>query len=327
MLEKRTPLIVASTMTMNNSNNVPSTEGGAFATTSLNAGVMLPVPLQHRTVRPPLMSKGLALLSHTINRKPVRRALTELGRNDRKHNARLANRLLTISTEEFKQKWNFDPIKMKPITEGSRDVVNSDGVQKKYQWELVKQNKAQEQDFKDKEELERTVFSLVSSHADRKQLRLSTIAVQLSSSSAPDSNTSQETSSAMSRIPQLKQDESTVSSTTKDESNTISTETKSITATNNSSNNSQQQPESITVASSEQQEIRERLTANHSSTAAAPVDAAVPTVTCAALTNITLSSRQSKITDFASHRKIVHGPAIKEESDLQPPSKRPRLTC
>lgn len=281
-------------MTMNNNNsNVPSS----------TQGIVVPAHMQQRL---PFMSKGLPLLSHNINRKPVRRALVELGRNDRKHNAKLANRLLTISTQEFKQKWNFDPIKMKPITEGSNGAtaasIIGDGLgHKKYQWELVKQTKAQVEEYKDKKELERTVFSLVPAHTDRKQMRLSTVAVQVSQSD--DTSQGKASSSELeallpSRIPQLKEEESIVSSTTEEEPNTVSAATQSITDNGSNSQQQKQQPQSITVASNEQrtkeEELRRRLTADDASKAAASV---VPTVTSATITNNTaLASRQSKIT-------------------------------
>ena len=43
------------------------------------------------------------------------------------------SKLITISQEKFREKWNFDPIEMTPVTLG--DANNNTHV--KYQWELV----------------------------------------------------------------------------------------------------------------------------------------------------------------------------------------------
>ncbi|XP_037787823.1 uncharacterized protein LOC119583425 [Penaeus monodon] len=60
-------------------------------------------------------------------KKPkARRALSELGPNDPKANLRMAESLITISTEQFMKKWNFDPIRCQPLPSG------------RYQWTPVK---------------------------------------------------------------------------------------------------------------------------------------------------------------------------------------------
>lgn len=60
-------------------------------------------------------------------KKPkARRALSELGPNDTKANLRMAESLITISTEQFMKKWNFDPIRCQPLPAG------------RYQWTPVK---------------------------------------------------------------------------------------------------------------------------------------------------------------------------------------------
>lgn len=48
----------------------------------------------------------------------ARRALSLLGNNDSRQNLQLAESLLTISAEEFTQKWNFDPIQGVPLPTG-----------------------------------------------------------------------------------------------------------------------------------------------------------------------------------------------------------------
>ncbi|CAL4162045.1 unnamed protein product [Meganyctiphanes norvegica] len=48
----------------------------------------------------------------------ARRALSFLGSNNRRANLRLAESLLTISTSEFRNKWNFDPIAETPLPQG-----------------------------------------------------------------------------------------------------------------------------------------------------------------------------------------------------------------
>ncbi|XP_068234920.1 uncharacterized protein [Palaemon carinicauda] len=48
----------------------------------------------------------------------ARRALSLLGNNDSRQNLHLAESLLTISAEEFAQKWNFDPIQGVPLSSG-----------------------------------------------------------------------------------------------------------------------------------------------------------------------------------------------------------------
>lgn len=81
------------------------------------------------------VSSGRKLsLATVFNRRPVRRALIELGRCDRKANTELADKLLTISAERFKEKWDFDPIKMKPTTTGYNGNI-------KYEWERITSNK------------------------------------------------------------------------------------------------------------------------------------------------------------------------------------------
>ncbi|XP_066985913.1 uncharacterized protein [Macrobrachium rosenbergii] len=53
-----------------------------------------------------------------LKRGRARRALSLLGVNNVKLNIRLAETLLTISTEEFAKKWNFDPVQGVPLPEG-----------------------------------------------------------------------------------------------------------------------------------------------------------------------------------------------------------------
>ncbi|XP_064105005.1 uncharacterized protein LOC135214589 [Macrobrachium nipponense] len=53
-----------------------------------------------------------------LKRGRARRALSLLGVNNVKLNIRLAETLLTISSEEFAKKWNFDPVQGVPLPEG-----------------------------------------------------------------------------------------------------------------------------------------------------------------------------------------------------------------
>lgn len=55
----------------------------------------------------------------------ARRALTELGINDSKLNLKMAETLCTITAEQFMKKWNFDPIRCRPLPTG------------RYQWTPV----------------------------------------------------------------------------------------------------------------------------------------------------------------------------------------------
>lgn len=68
-------------------------------------------------------------ISCFFKRPLARRALTELGRNDPKLNMKMAESLLTISGAEFIKKWNFDPIREKPLPPG------------RYLWTAVKQQR------------------------------------------------------------------------------------------------------------------------------------------------------------------------------------------
>ncbi|CAL4213575.1 unnamed protein product [Meganyctiphanes norvegica] len=68
-------------------------------------------------------------ISVFFKRPLARRALTELGRNDPKLNMKMAESLLTISGAEFIKKWNFDPIREKPLPPG------------RYLWTAVKQQR------------------------------------------------------------------------------------------------------------------------------------------------------------------------------------------
>ncbi|XP_068235240.1 uncharacterized protein [Palaemon carinicauda] len=63
----------------------------------------------------------------------ARRALSELGPNDPKANMRMAESLITITAEQFMKKWNFDPIRFKPMTPG------------RYVWTPVKTKKIRPQ--------------------------------------------------------------------------------------------------------------------------------------------------------------------------------------
>ncbi|XP_042233418.1 uncharacterized protein LOC121873781 [Homarus americanus] len=60
-------------------------------------------------------------------KKPsARRALSELGINDTKANLKMADTLFTITAEQFIKKWNFDPIRCRPLPSG------------RYQWTPAK---------------------------------------------------------------------------------------------------------------------------------------------------------------------------------------------
>lgn len=54
----------------------------------------------------------------TLKRGRARRALSLLGNNNTQQNLQLAESLLTISAEEFTNKWNFDPIQGVPLPSG-----------------------------------------------------------------------------------------------------------------------------------------------------------------------------------------------------------------
>ncbi|KAK8730870.1 hypothetical protein OTU49_007666 [Cherax quadricarinatus] len=56
----------------------------------------------------------------------ARRALSELGVNDSKANLRMAEALFTITAEHFMKKWNFDPVRCRPLPSG------------RYQWTPAK---------------------------------------------------------------------------------------------------------------------------------------------------------------------------------------------
>ncbi|XP_068223432.1 uncharacterized protein [Palaemon carinicauda] len=56
--------------------------------------------------------------SFLLKRSRARRALSLLGVNNVKLNIRLAETLLTISSDEFAKKWNFDPVQGVPLPEG-----------------------------------------------------------------------------------------------------------------------------------------------------------------------------------------------------------------
>ncbi|XP_076045168.1 uncharacterized protein LOC143027653 [Oratosquilla oratoria] len=57
-------------------------------------------------------------ISICVKRPAARRALTELGPNDAKRNIIMAESLITISQEQFRKKWNFDPVTEKPLPPG-----------------------------------------------------------------------------------------------------------------------------------------------------------------------------------------------------------------
>ena len=54
----------------------------------------------------------------------ARRALTELGESDPKLNLKRAQEILSITQEQFSQRWNFDPVQMKPLNNGNYDWVS-----------------------------------------------------------------------------------------------------------------------------------------------------------------------------------------------------------
>lgn len=130
--------------------------------------------------------------------KPVRRALFETDKHtNRRRNLQCVENLLTISVEEFKNKWNFDPIKMKPSNENviENDKINKDDdiIQPRFQWKLINNV-----DDKDKKELENTVCSLPTNSVIRRSLLFtspsvnSPVITQDNSISSSESNTSTE---------------------------------------------------------------------------------------------------------------------------------------
>ena len=70
-----------------------------------------------------------SVLRNARRRLPVRRALTELGRNDKSENNRLFNSIITQSTSAFKRKYNFDPEAMTAIEDGASPP--------RYAWEKI----------------------------------------------------------------------------------------------------------------------------------------------------------------------------------------------
>lgn len=62
---------------------------------------------------------GAPRFTLALKRGRARRALSLLGNNDAQQNLQLAESLLTISSEDFAKKWNFDPIREVPL-EGGR---------------------------------------------------------------------------------------------------------------------------------------------------------------------------------------------------------------
>ncbi|KAK7083340.1 hypothetical protein SK128_021734 [Halocaridina rubra] len=68
----------------------------------------------------PLKSRfGTSRLPLRLKRgRGARRALSLLGNNNRRDNLHLAESLLTISAQDFAQKWNFDPVEGVPLPSG-----------------------------------------------------------------------------------------------------------------------------------------------------------------------------------------------------------------
>ncbi|XP_063592013.1 cyclin-dependent kinase inhibitor 1C-like [Penaeus indicus] len=62
---------------------------------------------------------GAPRFTLALKRGRARRALSLLGTNDAQQNLQLAESLLTISSEDFAKKWNFDPVREMPL-EGGR---------------------------------------------------------------------------------------------------------------------------------------------------------------------------------------------------------------
>ncbi|XP_047483266.1 predicted GPI-anchored protein 58 [Penaeus chinensis] len=62
---------------------------------------------------------GAPRFTLALKRGRARRALSLLGTNDAQQNLQLAESLLTISSEDFAKKWNFDPVRETPL-EGGR---------------------------------------------------------------------------------------------------------------------------------------------------------------------------------------------------------------
>lgn len=62
---------------------------------------------------------GAPRFALALKRGRARRALSLLGTNDAQQNLQLAESLLTISSEDFAKKWNFDPVREVPL-EGGR---------------------------------------------------------------------------------------------------------------------------------------------------------------------------------------------------------------
>ena len=146
-------------------------------------------------------------------RRPVRRALTELGTrsaNDRAINLKYADDCFTIDRKNFKKKWNFNVDTMKP-----EDPSPSH----KWAWDLVKP-KVDEEAVKEKKELKNSLFSLVS---NRKQLFLETVRV-----SEPPQETSVPTEKSVASEPTVSSSSNAV---VKPEQSTSTEQTVSSTST------------------------------------------------------------------------------------------------
>ena len=94
-----------------------------------------PTPVSaHQPLIPPVSRTYSTKLSLVGSRLCPRRALSELGRNDRKTNERFVDTMLNNqeSVKNFKDKWSFDPIAGKPVTRGA-----GDGVAINYKWQLL----------------------------------------------------------------------------------------------------------------------------------------------------------------------------------------------
>ncbi|KAF2366448.1 hypothetical protein FHG87_002805 [Trinorchestia longiramus] len=144
-------------------------------------------PLQERHQTSALSRRSCLVTSQSrltsrMRRRPARRALFELSHNDRRierrRNFAFAENLLTIPVAEFKKKWNFDPVKMKPTNQIMSDnsIVSPDKMHTdkddetnipRYEWRLMNENT-------EKKNLEKTLCSLAPNSA--RSMRLSYLA-------------------------------------------------------------------------------------------------------------------------------------------------------
>lgn len=216
---------------------------------------------------------------HLQRKRLARRALTELGRrtpNDVKNTLKFAEKLLTIDTEAFAKKYNFDPIKMQPVNSASQ----------KYEWSPVKQTEKQDIGSP------RSLFG--SSVNGRQQLLLCKIPMSIVQNSTETKSETVEKSPVEAT---LKPTEST------DSKETEKTET----------------PVSISTETCE--ELKERLCQKTGQSVDNCVSTEIPTVTASHIKKNSSSGSkiQTKITDFAVHRKRPRS-STEEKSPSEEPS-------